>query len=172
MTKSIVSSLFLLALTIGLSGATKVYKTVNPDGSISFSDEPSEHSETIEVQDATTVPALKLPPSSTNTQQADTTTKELYRSLKILSPSNDSAFHSGSGTVNISFTSSPELRPSHIYKIFIDNQLVGEQRTTSLIVDNVFRGTHQLSVQISDASGKIIKSSSISFTMHRPSKLN
>ncbi|WP_156493338.1 DUF4124 domain-containing protein, partial [Oleiphilus sp. HI0125] len=86
MTKSIISSLFLLALTIGLSGATKVYKTINPDGSISFSDEPSERSETIEVQDVATVPALKLPPSSTNTQQADTTTKELYQSLKILSP--------------------------------------------------------------------------------------
>ena len=95
---------FALALIISSTGfsATQVYKKVLPDGSTSFSDEEQDNAEIIMVEPVPTVPAFKVPPSTSQPLADDGDTQDLsYSKLEILSPSNNTAFHTGSGTVEV-----------------------------------------------------------------------
>ena len=168
-------SVFALALIISSTGfsATQVYKKVLPDGSTSFSDEEQDNAEVIMVEPVPTVPAFKAPPSSSQSPSDDGDTQDLtYSKLEILSPSNNAAFHTGSGTVEVNIESVPELHKGHRFKIFLGNNLLAEQRGTQVVANNVPRGTHQLSVNIVDRSGSVVKSTNSSFTIHRPSIKN
>lgn len=169
-------SLFALALLVTSTSfsATQVYKKVLPDGSTSFSDEEQENAELIMVEPVPTVPAFKVPPNSNASSNDDNNDNQSlnYNKLEILSPSNNAAFHTSSGTVEINIESTPELHSGHRFKIFLGNNLLAEQRGTQVVANNVPRGTHQLSVNIVDRSGSVIKSTNSRFTIHRPSIKN
>lgn len=162
-------ALALLLASQSAIGTTKVYKKVMPDGSISYSDEAQENAEVLNVEPVPTVPAFKAPPSdATPEEEPDPKPKNFYASLQIVSPQHDSAFNSGSGTVEIQIKTSPKLLRGHRFKIFLGSQIIGEQRENVLVVNNVDRGTHQLSVHIVDQSGSVLKSTTNTFTLHRP----
>lgn len=162
-------ALSLLLLAQPSVSATKVYKKVMPDGSISYSDEAQENAEVLNVEPVPTVPAFKVPPSEakpvTETEQKP---KNFYASLTILSPEHDTAFNSGSGTVEVKIKNNPSLIRGHKYKIFLDSQLLSEQTESTFVTSNVDRGTHQLSVHIIDQAGRVLKSTTNTFTLHRP----
>lgn len=164
------SYLALVLFTLNANANTTVYKKVMPDGSISFSDEAQSGAETIEVGPVTTVPAitpqLNEITDSPNESSADVTSG--YTSLSITTPSHNSAFNSGSGTVDISVSASPSLRNSDRFKFFLGRELLSEQQGTTLTINNVSRGSHELSVHIVDRSGKVLKTTTNTFTIHRP----
>lgn len=162
-------ALTLLLLSQPSLSATKVYKKVMPDGSISYSDEAQDDAEVLNVEPVPTVPAFKAPPSEAKPEvEAEEKPKNFYASLTILSPENDTAFNSGSGTVEVKIKNNPSLIRGHKYKIFLGNQLLSEQTENSYVTSNVDRGTHQLSVHIVDQAGRILKSATNTFTLHRP----
>lgn len=149
--------------------ATKVYKKVMPDGSISYSDEAQDDAEVLNVEPVPTVPAFKAPPSESKPEvKTEEKPKNFYASLTILSPENDTAFNSGSGTVEVKFKNNPSLIRGHKYKIFLGSLLLSEQTENSFVTSNVDRGTHQLSVHIVDQAGRVLKSATNTFTLHRP----
>lgn len=159
----------LLLFSQASLGATPVYKKVMPDGSISYSDEAQEDAEVMMVEPVPTVPAFKAPPKDRSAEvEEEPKPKNYYASLTITSPTHDSAFNSGSGTVDIQFKTNPSLIRGHRFKIFLDSQIVGEQTERSLTLTNVDRGTHQLSVHIVDQAGSVLKSATNTFTLHRP----
>ena len=159
----------LLLLSQASLAATPVYKKVMPDGSISYSDEAQEDAEVMMVEPVPTVPAFKAPPREASNEVAEEPKpKNFYASVTITSPTHDSAFNSGSGTVDIQFRTNPSLIRGHRFKIFLDSQIVGEQTENSLTLTNVDRGTHQVSVHIVDQAGSVLKSATNTFTLHRP----
>lgn len=172
--KRTISTLPLITLTLLLAAqpslsATKVYKKVMPDGSVSYSDEAQDGAEVLSVEPVPTVPAFKVPQSEAKPKiDAVEQPKNFYASLTILSPEHDTAFNSGSGTVEVRFKNNPSLIRGHKYKIFLDSHLLAEQTENSFITSNVDRGTHQLSVHIVDQVGRVLKSTTNTFTLHRP----
>jgi len=168
-TKTLITTLLCIT-SFASFAATQVYKKVMPDGTIVYTDEPIEEAEVMMVEPVPTVPAFKAPKNDTSSAPQTEPQLQEYTELNIISPSNGSAFHSGSGTVEINFSSTPALRNGHIYKVFLGSRLLAEQTGTQLTVNNIDRGTHSLSVHIVNRAGKVIKTSSSSFTIHRPSK--
>ena len=97
----------------------------------------------------------------------------VYDSVRFLAPGDDQAFQSGSGDVEFRVTSSPGLRGSHKYEVTLDGQPVGQSASGTVMVRNVFRGTHDAGVNIVDSNGVTVKSGeTITFTIHRPSVNN
>ena len=75
--------------------------------------------------------------------------------------------------VEFRVTSSPGLRGSHKYEVTLDGQPVGQSASGTVMVRNVFRGTHDAGVNIVDSNGVTVKSGeTITFTIHRPSVNN
>lgn len=166
------TSLILIIATLAIHSAyareatTTVYKQVLPDGSVSYSDQASDRSETLEVSPVPTVPALETKNRSSRDDEEDDSDRN-YK-LSIASPENDSAFYSGNGSMSISVAIDPPLRRGHRLQLILDGQLVRTQSSQHFALDLVDRGTHQAQVNIVNRAGKILQSTQSRFTIHRP----
>ena len=146
---------------------TTVYKRIMPDGSVSYSDQASDQSETMEVAPVPTVPALETAPSRQQ-RSASPKTGEVYQLLRVASPEHDSAFYSGNGSMTIDVEIEPALRRGHSLQLILDGQLISTQNSPNFALDLVDRGTHTVQINAIDRRGKIIKSAQSRFTIHRP----
>lgn len=166
---SMVKSLAVMSLMLPLcvQAGTTVYKVKNPDGSVSYSDEPVENAVKMDVEPVTTVPALQykdIPAAAKETVES----KAAYTELDIVSPGHDTAFYSGNGVLNISTKLSPELKKGHQYLFTLDGKTIATQSAGSLTVDLVDRGTHTVTVSVVDRQLKTLISAASTFTIHRP----
>lgn len=175
-------ALTALALMLSLASApvaSEVYRHVDEDGSVTFSDEPmDDDSEAMELE---SLPEVNLPDPaererrSSPDQGEDNQTQEQqgYQTLEITSPEHDSAFWRGDGLVVVRFQSQPPLRSGHRYSLELDGKQVQQGRSTTFTLENMNRGTHELVVHVINADGETISSSDVTrFTLHRPSQLN
>lgn len=162
---------FFIAATIAATAPAQadVYKSVNKDGVVEYSDQPREGAEKIKVKNPQ---SIVLPKSSdvftSNTSDA-AEPQAPYQSVVINQPANDSAFNSGNGQVSISSETTPALMPQHSIQLVMDGTTYDSNKSGSFGLSNVDRGTHQLQVNVIDADGKVLISSDITtFTLHRP----
>jgi len=155
--------------------AAEVYRNVDAEGNVTFSDEPSEGSEAVQVKPVTTV-TLPKPQNVRETEKLREEVKRegsVYESVTFAYPENNQAFHSGSGDIQFEVRSTPGLQTGHKYEVTLDGQPVGQSASGSVTVRNVFRGTHNARVHIVDENGVQVKTGpEISFTVHRPSIAN
>lgn len=163
-----------LLVTLAMPAVAEVYRHVDKDGNVTFSDEPSEGAEEVRVKPVTTVTLPKLKDVQTPPRRtADEGERAPYENITFVAPNNDEAFHSGSGDVAFQVTSTPPLRNGHKYEVALDGQPVGQSTSGTVMVRNVFRGTHDAAVHVVDRNGARIQTGeSISFTIHRPSVNN
>lgn len=163
--------LFFLAIPV----SAEVYRNVDAYGNVTYSDEPSEGAEAVEVKPVTTI-TLPKPEAVQETEKLREEVQRegaAYESLSFAYPDNNQAFYSGSGDVQFEVRSTPGLQPGHKYEVTLDGQPVGQSSSGSITVNNVFRGTHEARAHIVDENGVQVKTGSpITFTVHRPSALN
>ncbi|PXX89298.1 DUF4124 domain-containing protein [Marinobacter vulgaris] len=157
--------------------SAEVYRQVDAQGNVTYTDEPTEgtDAEVVDVKPVTTVtlpkPEVVREPERLREQveQEGAT----YESVTFVAPDDEEAFYSGSGDVEFQVTSSPSLRDNHKYEVTLDGQPVGQSQSDTVMVRNIYRGTHEAGVSIVDSDGVTIKSGeTITFTVHRPSVLN
>lgn len=153
----------------------EVYRNVDAQGNVTFSDEESKGAETVNVKPVTTVTL----PKPENVEETDKLREEVekegsaYESVSFTNPEDEQAFHSGSGDVQFDMHSTPGLKPGHQYEVTIDGQPVGQSTSGSVVVNNMDRGTHEAGVHIIDKNGVQVKTGvPIRFTIHRPSTQN
>lgn len=163
----------LLMATASLQA--EVYRHVDAQGNVTFSDEPMDGSEPVTVKPVTTITLPKPQDVQDPPALAEKAEREGadYDRVSILSPNDGEAFHSGSGNVQFQVSSTPSLKPGHKYEVTLDGQPLGQGTSGALTVNNIDRGTHEAAVHIVNEDGIRVKSGeSISFTVHRPSRLN
>lgn len=163
--------LLLLSLTLcfGVWAQDRVYKRVNPDGSVEYSDQPIEGAEVMKVPKGSTFTMPEGSPrqaASTETKQEEP--KVIYESLEITRPMNDEAIRSNEGKITALARSVPALASDHRFRWNMDGTPVQEVNAPELRLNNVNRGTHTLQAQIVDADGKVVISSeTITFHLMR-----
>ena len=161
-------ALFMLTAT-SLNAATTVYKVKNPDGSISYSDQPQDNAEVMQVEPVPTVPAVPVDRSLYDRKPADDVAPtNTYSNFAIISPANDQAFQSPEGIVEIRVALEPSLQDSHTLEYWFDGTLHQSTQAPAVQLNNVDRGTHKVQVKIVDGAGKVIENRSSTFTIHRP----
>jgi len=166
-------SCWLTAITPLSAEATSVYKEVQPDGSIIYSDSPTDGgAEKVEIEHSPNVlsapkqTAPKLRPSQTERKLRET---KKYQSVKITSPANDTALRSNDGTLSVSGMVQPRLFYGHSIVLKMDGAPVGEPKFNPIFnLTGVFRGTHTLVMEIVDKSGTVVMSSEpVTFHLQR-----
>ncbi len=163
---------FYLLLLISLSfssPAAKVYKKVNPDGSVEYSDVPQdEAAEPIKLKP---IQSITLPPlPKTSAAPAPAPKPFRYESIRIVSPKDDEGIRSNNGD----FTARGELKPGlqseqeHHIQWLLDGKVVSGADSLTLNLKNLDRGTHQLQLRVVNFDGKVeIETPSISFHILR-----
>ena len=161
------TAVLIMAASHAVGQTTKVYKIVNKDGSVSYSDQASQSAEELDIAPVSTIPALDIK-SGANITRPDKANKQPYDTFKILAPENDSAFNSGSGSVTVTTSLAPALARRHMLSLYLDGTLISTQSSPSFQLDNIDRGTHSLTLKAINSAGKVLQSTSSTFTLHRP----
>ncbi|MDQ7017343.1 MAG: DUF4124 domain-containing protein [Gammaproteobacteria bacterium] len=165
--------LTLLLLLLSFNGQAALYKSIDDNGQVTYSDRPN-----LKTDKPLLLPSQNIIQSinSKTPSEADKTDtssqNKNYQSLQILSPKNDSTLRSNNGEISLILQLEPKLQKQHQIRILLDGKEVKLSHSLITIVPNVSRGQHNLSAQVIDA-GQHILISSPAHTLHlqRHSKL-
>jgi len=169
--------LLVLLLTFGVTSPAfaAVYKSVDEEGNVIYSDQPRPGAERLKVPAVPTYTAAPLPPSSAKAPAAKAE-PPTYTEAAIVQPSHDSTVRNNAGIVVISVLLEPALRTDLGHKIALsmDGNPLGEPGASMAIqLDNVDRGTHTLQISVVDDAGTVLASSEpTTFHMKRASILH
>mgnify|MGYP000138522185 FL=1 len=170
-------SMKCLALSVSFSlllsnaALAEIYKSVDKDGNVTYTDQAADNSTEVKVKISNSVPAVAAPTPAPTVDDEETAVR--YKTLKIVSPADDSGIEHGPGNFTVKTSIKPALADGHAMQLFIDGAAHGKPSgRTSFKLTNVYRGTHILQVKVLSADGEVIKSSKPSSVhVFRPSVL-
>ena len=159
----------LMSLACSVAVAATVYKWVDENGVVHYSDQPHENAEKVELKAPQTYAPSKI--ADTQSSKAPARPASAYRSCVVSEPANDQVFMN-TDTVNAGVTIQPAVRPGDTAVVTLDGQPIpgvpasGGQFTIS----PVDRGTHIIQIVVRDPSGATVCSSaSVTFHVQQPS---
>jgi len=169
---------FLVAALPAFVTAAEVYRWVDKDGVIHFSDRPQEGAETIVIPDAQTFsapPPRSSPRSSAANDEDEEEAAAGYENFEIVSPKQEEVFWNIGGELDVSVQSRPRIRSGHEIVLFMDGQevqRVPRGRTRARLQD-VVRGTHSLRAEVRDRGGNTVATTAaVQFTVQQQSVLS
>ena len=150
--------------------AETVYKTIDADGNIGFSDQSSSDATKIEIRPA---PALTMP--ATRELPRDDEVEENvtgYAELAIRRPLDEETIRSNSGNLNVVLALTPVLEPNHNVVLQLDSKEIATAASLNFLLNNIDRGEHRLRAQVVDENKKVlIESEEVTFFLLRFSQL-
>ena len=154
------------SLCVASMAQATTYMRVEKDGTKTYSDRPLPGGQAVDLQPAQAYSAPA--PSGISSRPAEQQLDDFkYQSCGV-TPQNDSTF-TNPESVSISVVSNPSVRPSDTVIMKIDGQSVGQAGTTNYTMTApIDRGTHTVSVTITDQYGKVVCSASSAFHVMRP----
>jgi hypothetical protein len=158
--------LLTLSLLIPALAAGQVFKWVDTDGKIHYSDRPVAGAE------AVGVPLQKSPPPQRQPIPGQASPGP-YAQFEIVIPSDNATVHDAEGNVQVGLLLDPALMEGHRLQILTDGAPTnGDVPGTQLRISGLPLGSHQLQAQIVDASGTLVASSSVvHFHLRKPDSL-
>jgi hypothetical protein len=160
----------LLLLTLSVPAIAQVYKHVDEDGNITFTDQPPPNSTPVEIRE----PNSSSPPPVIAPAPAVEAGEPVIVSgydIAIISPAMDTIIPRGPGNFSVSASLSPALKDGHQLQLLMDGTpREARQTSPSWALTNVFRGAHELTVAVVDKKGKQISiSAPVTVYVFRPS---
>ncbi len=164
--------IFILSVVLASTTAVAdVYRAVDEDGNVIFSDHPSPDAKKVEVEATNLIAPVKLKPVTSTTTSKESKFK--YELLQITTPEHDTTLRNISD-LSIAVQLVPALQEQHKIQ-FTDNgtPLKDPARSLAIRLSDVARGTHQFQAQVLDEKGAIlITSAAVSVHVHKTSILN
>jgi hypothetical protein len=162
-------ALSLVLLSAATAALATTYVRVEKDGSKTYSDRPIPGGVPVEVQPAQGYSAPP-PPSNSNLPAEQRLLQEMddfkYSSCSIR-PANDETFVNPESVI-VSASTEPVQRPADTMTLSVDGTVVATNNPTWQMT-TVDRGTHSVTVTMTDRYGRVLCSATSSFHVQRPS---
>lgn len=170
----------LLVVLLGcmplLASAAGVYKWVDEQGVVHYSDKPHQGAEKMQLPKT---PAASPPPRRPVgfSRDDDDDSGEIggaYSAFSIAQPDNNQTIRSNEGLINISFFIQPGLQSGHKIRIFVDGRpLKDELSSPNFALRGISRGTHSLRAEIINEEGDLMaKTDPVTFHLRKESILD
>ena len=152
-------------------GRTTVYRWVDPQGVVHYSDQPHPNAQKLEIRGAQTFSTLPLPQNSSNSAPVETQPAgPAYDSCTISQPADQQMLMNVNQATAVIQTS-PQLRAGDQVHLFVDGKQVPGSGTSFSFP--VVRGQHSAQAVIEDNTGQIVcETSTVTFFVHQPSVQN
>ncbi len=172
--------LLALVLLPATPAMAEVYRWVDEQGAVHFSDEaPSAGAEPMQLKSPGVV---SLPPLAQKDARGEDAASQAvgaaegaaYEALEVTAPSEGEILYQTLPVVNVAFELSPALQvgEDHQVVIMLDDQPVAETRDSGATIADVLPGPHTVSVQVLDAERRpLIGSPPVSFFVRRRSAI-
>jgi hypothetical protein len=183
---ALASTAIFVLLLAGATADARIYKTVDEDGNVVFTDvPPKDNQQSIELSQGNRYAPVTVPkaaptvndPADDEADAEDAGSSIGYERLAIASPVNDEPVRENAGNLTVDLTIRPPLNTDrgHHVEILMDGAPFahGQSDGGTIELTNIDRGTHSLQAHILDASGNILVTSQpVTFHMLRVSVLN
>jgi hypothetical protein len=149
----------VLLLCLTALASAQVFRSVGPDGTVQFSDQPAPGATSVDVQPAQTVPMggpiLRSPAPAAAKEPGG----PVYGRFEILSPTADEGVRANDGNVTVSLALDPPLLPGHRVVVLVDGRPVGSpDASLQVALTNLDRGTHRVEASVVNAGGQALAS--------------
>lgn len=172
--------ILMFLATCSIATAAEVYRWVDDDGQVTYSDRPAAGAERVTLPEAQTFSApvlqrVQRTPTIDADDDKDKDKAGTYELVEIVDPAQDAVLWNTGGSLQVSVRMQPNLRRGHSLMVFLDGRtverLTGNKRQVELT--SVFRGEHTLRMEIRDAEdGVVANSDAVTFTVMQTSILN
>jgi hypothetical protein len=164
----------VLLILLSASVHADVYKSVDENGEVVFSDQPTPNAQRMKLPELPTYKPLPVPGFSSSPETAPVASP--YDSMKIVEPENDATIRDNQGVVRVGVVLDPPLmiKQGHKIQFYLNGEPHGiPVGTTSISFSNLDRGSYTLTTSVVDASGAVLMTSApVTFHLHRESVLN
>ncbi len=147
----------MLAATLAL--ADGAWKWTDDEGVVHYSDVPVDGAEQVNISEYSRTTGARIsrpaPVPGTSTESTPEAAPFRYESITIVSPAAEETLWNIEGVLNVSVSVSPGLQNGHRVRAYFD----GEERLVAganFSIDEVYRGVHNLQVEVIDATGKLM----------------
>lgn len=161
--------LFIVLLFSALAVHAEVYKVVDEEGNVTYTDKaPSPDAVPVKLRGLSVISPQTPSPSSADRKSAGapgdpdeavTSIRKLkdgYRDFSIVSPAPDQTFWGTDNIVTVAWNTRYALQPGMKVRIYVDGEAREETADTMVKVDKVWRGTHEVHAELVDARNRII----------------
>ena len=160
---------------VGLVNA-QIYKSVDANGVVSFSDTPPKgpQDKVEKLQTPSQVNSMQaVPVAPIDAGDSDSGEAEAERTLSIVSPMDNATIPMGAGIFDVAVDATPELRDGESLELYLDGEKVAETQTElSWTLTYVIRGAHTLEAKWVSEDGSVLATSEpITVFVLRPSIL-
>lgn len=140
----------------------QAYRWVDENGVVHYSDRPHPGAEIVDLPRSSTTSRPSTPPPTfrrTDRQQAaeeeEPAAPFRYERLEIASPAPEETLWNIEGVLNVTLDLQPALQPGHQVRVYFDGepQMVSG---TSFQLQEVWRGVHNVQVEIVDETGNLM----------------
>jgi len=163
--------LTILMLALACPVSAQIYKWVDDDGNIIYSDTPHTGAEELPSTKVQTLPSPPLPQAGAKPAQKPTAVP--YQTLAISNPNDGVTMRDNSGQVSVSVSLSPALqvRFGHKLELRVDGRPFAEAgQGTHFQLTQLDRGAHSLQAVVLDKDRQVFASSAnVTFYLHRQS---
>ncbi|MEE8264011.1 MAG: DUF4124 domain-containing protein [Gammaproteobacteria bacterium] len=155
----------ILGFILSFSVSAVVYRWVDENGHVVYSDRPHPGAQALEKEEVQTVDVPPVEPITPRSETKESPKSGFagYKRVAVVSPQNDEPVRENAGNVTVSVTLEPGLQNKlgHKLALFVDGTQISEPGTaTQFQLNNMNRGTHTLEAKVIGPDSKVIKSSS------------
>ncbi|HES75484.1 MAG TPA: DUF4124 domain-containing protein [bacterium] len=167
----------LSAPAVYADNGTQVFRSVDAQGNVVFTDTPQKGAKPVDIQAPSSVQAITPPPQVETPSAApqDPSAFIGYQSMVITQPENGAALNNGAGDVDVSVSLVPALRTDlgHGLTITMDGKAVLQNSARmNVALADVDRGEHVLEAFVLNGQGQVVFQSAPSrFSLQRTSLL-
>jgi hypothetical protein len=143
------------------AAAEQIYRWVDEQGLVHYSDVPQDGAETVVVQPPATYSAPRPAATTSGSRQPVTDDEpDGYEGFTIVSPGAEETIWNTAGVIKVAVSPIPALLEGHSVNIYLNGQLIAGKSPTSLSAEltEVPRGEHTVTAEILDATGRVMMS--------------
>lgn len=146
-------------LLLSLFAQATVYKWVDKDGKVHYSDEPHPNAEVVELKEKT-LNQIALPPVKNDADDSQVIQQIQYQ-VVITSPEEEETVRDNNGDFQVTATVTPEIKSQYLMALKLDGQTVGQPQVGGIFqLKNIDRGEHTIVIDAMTQNGKVFASSS------------
>jgi len=161
----------LSALLVATPATSGVYKYIDENGQVAYSDKPVEGAKKLKIRSRNGPSYASQPSKPANNEQSGEADNNgfKYESFELLTPKEDKVVSDRSGSVQVVFLPEPALAADHEIIVNVDGKDISRGRHANISLSQVPRGSHKVTGRIESAEGKVlITSATVTFHVKRP----
>ena len=151
------------ALPAAALGGAEVYRWVDAEGQVHYSDRPGEGADRVvlDIMPPSSSPAAAGSTPGRTPPKVGNETAPGYAALTIQAPGQDETLWNIEGQLDVAVAPQPALQAGHTIQLLLDGQTAAELEpgATRTRLSDVYRGQHTLQARIRDEFGTTLKQS-------------